>query len=222
MCVTQIEDLTLPVYSSSQFTTFNDYYSIKMDIENHTKVYLPNGVVIDASRKAGKAYRKEMEYQIAGNKVFAQVLRNGFRGPQEDQRILRVARLLDQLNGQERALCDLTDELFDICDEEQLRYVGSHPRLECLMKDVRFAADFVDEYAKRVGLWLEHLRLTGAQVSDIVSISLAANASKQRDMTTGLVWSAAMANPAGKIRPSGPGKLPYGVRTFPHKHSSSP
>jgi hypothetical protein len=193
-----------------------------MDIENHTKVYLKNSVVVDASRKAAKAYREEMERQMEANHVFKQVLQNRPRGPQEDQRILRVGRLLDQLNGQEKALLDLTDELFDICDKEQLRYVGNHPRLERLIKDVRYAADFVDEYAKRVGLWLEHLRMSNAQISDSVTLNLAANVSKQRDMTTGLVWSAAMASPAGKIRPPGPGKLPYGVRAFSYKHIIAP
>ena len=183
-----------------------------MDIENHTKVYLKNSVVVDANREDAKAYREAMERQMEANHVFKQVLKNRPRGPQEDQLILRVGRLLDQLNGQEKALLDLTDKLFDIYDKEQLRYVGNHPHLERLIKDVRYAADFVDEYAKRVGLWLEHLRMSNAQTSDSVTLNLAANVSKQRDMTTGLVWSAAMASPAGKIRPPGPGRLPYGVR----------
>lgn len=182
-----------------------------MDIENHTKVYLPNSVVVDASREAGKAYRDDIDMRMAGNKYFAQVLRQG--GIQTDQRILRVARLLDQLNGQEKALCDLTDEVFDICDKEQLRYVGNHPHLERLIKDVRYTADFVDEYAKRILLWLDYHRTNGIGLGDTARSSLASSVSKQRDMTTGLVWSAAMASPTGKIRPPGPGRLPYGVRT---------
>lgn len=181
-----------------------------MDIENHTKVYLPNNVVIDASKEDGKAYRDDIVIRMAGNKYFAQILRKA--GTQKDQRILRVARLLDQLNGQEQRLVELTDELFDICAKEKLRYVGFHPRLERLMKDVRYAADFVDEYAKRVVLWVGHLRTTGSTLSDSAMTTLGDSCSKQREMTTGLVWSAAMTNPAGKIRPPGPGKLPYGVR----------
>lgn len=188
-----------------------------MDIENHTKVYLPNSVVVDASREAGKAYRDDISMRMAGNKYFIQVLRQG--GVQKDQRILRVARLLDQLNGQEQKLIDLTDELFEICDREKLRYVGYHPRLERLMKDVRYTADFVDEFAKRVGLWLDYHRTHGIGLGDTARSSLQNSISKQREFTTGLVWSAAMANPAGMIRPPGPGKLPYGVRASSCTHT---
>ncbi|KKY31412.1 putative mating type protein [Diaporthe ampelina] len=99
-----------------------------MDIENHTKVYLPNNIVVDASKEAGKAYRDDIIIRMAGNKYFAQVLRQG--GTQKDQRILRVARLLDQLNGQEKKLCDLTDEVFDICAKEQRRYPAGAPNPE--------------------------------------------------------------------------------------------
>lgn len=188
-----------------------------MDIENHTKVYLPNNVVVEASEEAGKAYRDDIIVRMAGNKHIAQVLRKA--GTQKDPRILRVARLLDQLNGQEEKLVELTDELFDICAKEKRRYVGFHPRLESLMKNVRYAADFVDEYAKRVILWLEHLRTTGSTLSDSYMTILGNSCSRQREMTTGLVWSAAMTNPAGKVRPPGPGKLPYGVRpSFPRIH----
>lgn len=191
-----------------------------MDIENHNKVYLPNNVVVEASREAGKKYRDDISIRMAGNKYFAKVLQQG--GIQKDQRILRVARLLDQLNGQEQKLIDLTDELFDICDREKLRYVGYHPRLERLMKDVRYAADFVDEYAKRVGLWLDYHRTHGIGLGDTARSSLQNSISKQREFTTGLVWSAAMTNPAGKIRPPGPGKLPYGVRAFSsHTYTTS-
>lgn len=185
-----------------------------MDIENHTKVYLPNNIVVDASKEAGKAYRDDIIIRMDGNKYFAQVFRQG--GTQKDPRILRVARLLDQLNGQEKNLCDLTDEVFDICAKEQLRYVGFHPRLERLIKDVRRAADFVDEFAKRIILWLDYHRANGIGLGDTARSSLESSVSKQREWTTGLVWSAAMASPAGKIRPPGPGKLPYGVRApFP-------
>lgn len=207
---TQIANFELPIHTFSLITAVYRRYPTKMDIENHTKVYLPDNVVIDASRDDGKAYRNDIKMRMAGNKYFAQVLRQG--GVQKDQRILRVARLLDQLNGQEQRLVELTDELFDICDKEKLRYVGYHPRLEKLIKDVRCAADFVDEFAKRVVLWLEHLRTTGSTLSDSARTTLGDSVSKQRDMTLGLVWSAAMANPAGKIRPPGPGRLPYGVR----------
>lgn len=191
-----------------------------MDIENHKKVYLPGNVVVDASREAGKAYRTDISIRMAGNKYFAKVLQQG--GVQKDQRILRVARLLDQLNGQEQQLIDLTDELFEICDREQLRYVGYHPRLERLMKDIRYVADFVDEYAKRVGLYLDYHRTHGIGLGDTARSSLQTSISKQREFTTGLVWSAAMANPAGMIRPPGPGKLPYGVSaSSPHKYTAS-
>lgn len=188
-----------------------------MDVENHTKVYLPDNVVVDASREDGKAYRNDILMRVAGNKYFAQILRQG--GVQKDQRILRVARLLDQLNGQEKRLVELTDQLFEICDKEKLRFVGYHPRLEGLIKDVRRTADFVDEYAKRVALWLDYHRVHGIGLGDTARSSLEHSVSKQRDMTLGLVWSAAMANPAGKIRPPGPGNLPYGVRpSFSLKH----
>lgn len=191
-----------------------------MDIENHTKVYLKDSVVVDASREAGKAYRGDITIRMAGNKYFAQVLRQG--GIQNDQRILRVARLLDQLNGQEKSLIELTDEVFDICDKEKKRYVGYHPRLERLIKDVRYAADFVDEYAKRIVLWLEYHHTNGIGLSDTARSSLSSSVSKQREMTLGLVWSAVMASPAGKIRPPGPGKLPYGVRApFSQQHSGT-
>ncbi|KAG6367223.1 hypothetical protein INS49_001408 [Diaporthe citri] len=190
-----------------------------MDIENHGKVYLPDRV-IHASREDGKAYRNDISMRMAGNKYFIQILRQG--GVQKDQRILRVARLLDQLNGQEQKLIDLTDELFDICDREKLRYVGYHPRLERLMKDVRYAADFVDEYAKRVGLWLDYHRTHGIGLGDTARSSLQNSISKQREFTTGLVWSAAMANPAGMIRPPGPGKLPYGPRGAPNPELQEP
>nr|BAE93752.1 mating type gene [Diaporthe sp. P-Pt-16] len=191
-----------------------------MDIENHNKVYLPNNVVVEASREAGKKYRDDISIRMAGNKYFAKVLQQG--GIQKDQRILRVARLLDQLNGQEQKLIDLTDELFEICDREKLRYVGYHPRLERLMKDVRYAADFVDEYAKRVGLWLDYHRTHGIGLGDTARSSLQNSISKQREFTTGLVWSAAMTNPAGKIRPPGPGKLPYGPRGAPNPELQEP
>ncbi|KAI7784612.1 mating type [Diaporthe eres] len=191
-----------------------------MDIENHNKVYLPNNVVVEASREAGKKYRDDISIRMAGNKYFAKVLQQG--GIQKDQRILRVARLLDQLNGQEQKLIDLTDELFDICDREKLRYVGYHPRLERLMKDVRYAADFVDEYAKRVGLWLDYHRIHGIGLGDTARSSLQNSISKQREFTTGLVWSAAMTNPAGKIRPPGPGKLPYGPEGAPNPELQEP
>lgn len=191
-------------------TAVNWHHSIKMDVENHTNVYLPNNVVIDASKEAGKAYRDDIVIRMAGNTYFAQILRRG--GTQKDQRILRVARLLDQLNGQEQRLVELTDELFDICAKEKRRYVGFHPHLESLMKNVRYAADFVDEYAKRVILYLDYHRTHGIGLGDTARSSLESSVSKQREMTTGLVWSAAMTNPAGKIRPPGPGRLPYGVR----------
>lgn len=193
----------------------DDKNHTKMDIENHTKVYLPNSVVVDASKEAGKAYRDDITIRMSGNKYFADLLRQG--GVQKDQRILRVARLLDQLNGQEKALIKLTDEVFDICAKEQLRYVGFHPRLERLIKDVRHNADFVDEFAKRVGLWLDYHRTHGIGLGDTARSSLQRSVSEQRKLTTGLVWSAVMTSPTGKIRPPGPGKLPYGVRDlFPH------
>lgn len=198
-----------------QVAAVNRCSLIKMDIENHTKVYLPNSVVVDASKEAGKAYRDDITIRMSGNKYFADLLRQG--GVQKDQRILRVARLLDQLNGQEKALIKLTDEVFDICAKEQLRYVGFHPRLERLIKDVRHNADFVDEFAKRVGLWLDYHRTHGIGLGDTARSSLQRSVSEQRKLTTGLVWSAVMASPTGKIRPPGPGKLPYGVRdSFPH------
>jgi hypothetical protein len=192
-----------------------------MDIENHPKVYLKDNVVVDASREAAKAYRTEMEVHMVANNLFKQDLEKGPQGPQEDQCMLRVGRLLDQLNEQEKRLLDKTDEVFDVCDKEQLRYVGWHPQLECLLREVRRAADFVDEFAKRVGLWLEHLRKSNAKVSDSVTINLAASISRQRDITTGLVWSAVMESPTGRIRPPGPGKLPYGVSlSLRHKYTA--
>nr|WRY74166.1 mating type protein MAT1-1-2 [Diaporthe caulivora] len=191
-----------------------------MDIENHFKVYLLNNVVVYCSREDGKAYRNDIKMRMAGNKHFAQVLRQV--ETQKDPRVLRIARLLDQLNGQEQALIDLTDEVFAICDKEQLRYVGFHPRLERLIKDVRYAADFVDEYAKRVVLWLEHLRITGSKVNEMARTTLSDSVSKQRHCTTGLVWSAVMASPTGKIRPPGPGKLPYGSAGAPNPELQEP
>lgn len=183
-----------------------------MDIENHKKAYLKDGVVVDASREAAKAYRNEMYRRMAGNKYFSQIFLQGGE-IHKDQRLLRVSRLLDQLNEQEKALLDSTDELFDVCDKEKLRYVAIHPHLERLMDDIRYAADFADEYARRMGLWLDYHRRNGIGLADSARSSLEDSVSRQRDMTCGLVWAAAMANPAGRIRPPGPGKLPYGVRS---------
>ncbi|POS79604.1 hypothetical protein DHEL01_v202001 [Diaporthe helianthi] len=192
-----------------------------MDIENHTDVYLKDGVVVDASRKAAKAYSSEMTMRMAGNKYFSQVfIQRG--GNQKDQRLLRVGRLLDQINEQEKALLDLTTKLFAVCDKEKLRYIAIHPHLERLIDDVRYVADFVDEYARRMGLWLDYHRKNSIGLADSARASLKDSISRQRDITCGLVWAAAMANPAGRIRPPGPGKLPYGPAGAPNPEQQKP
>ncbi|KAJ0123428.1 mating type [Diaporthe amygdali] len=183
-----------------------------MDVENHKYVYLADNVTVDASKEAGQSYLKEIRVRMAGNKYVAHVLR---QGGSQDPRIKRVARLLEQLNGQEQAMCDFCVEVFDTCARNPVRYVGFDPHLDNLMKKLRRAADYADEFGKRILLWVEHLRITGSVLSDTASRSLESSLPIQRDMTLGIVWSAAMACPA-KIRPPGPGSLPYHPQGAPN------
>nr|BAE93758.1 mating type gene [Diaporthe sp. 930811-14] len=183
-----------------------------MDVENHKYVYLADNVTVDASKEAGQSYLKEIRVRMAGNKYVAHVLR---QGGSQDPRIKRVARLLEQLNGQEQAMCDFCVEVFDTCARNPVRYVGFDPHLDNLMKKLRRAADYADEFGKRILLWVEHLRITGSVLSDTASRSLESSLPIQRDMTLGIVWSAAMACPA-KIRPPGPSSLPYHPKGAPN------
>ncbi|KAL1858334.1 hypothetical protein Daus18300_009952 [Diaporthe australafricana] len=177
-----------------------------MDSENHKYVYLPNNVTVDASEEAGLGYLMQLRIRSVGNQYYIDVIREGNH---KDVRVKRVAQLLQDLNRQEKALCDLSQQVFDIRTENERRYIGNDPRLEVIMKKLGCHADFVAEFAKRVILWLDHLRIAGSKLSDQTRRTLEHSMSVQRDLTKGLFWSATMASRVGKIRGPVPGSLPY-------------
>ncbi|KAI3398626.1 hypothetical protein diail_8974 [Diaporthe ilicicola] len=179
---------------------------MEMEWEKHKYVYLPNNVIVDASPEAGLGYIKQLRIRSEGNKYFILVIREG---KSRDPRLLRVAQLLGQLNGKEKALCDSSQRVFDIRAKDPRRYIGYDPAMIGHMKELRGFASLVDEFAKRVILYCDHLRINGSKLRDDTRVALESTMSVQRKMTLGLVWSTQRASRLGVTPGPGPLSLPY-------------
>lgn len=176
-------------------------------------VYLPDGKTIDASKAAGLDNLAKLQVRIAGNNFFIDLI--GETGT-KDLRIKRIAQLLEGLNKYAKQFCKVCDDAFEVCAKDPRRYRDSHHHLEDLKKNMDRAADYVYEHAKRILLYLEHLRTTGSKMDDSARLTLQTSMTTQKELIFAARWSVIKEMALDVRPPPGPASLPYGhVRFMP-------
>ncbi|ROV87081.1 hypothetical protein VSDG_10005 [Cytospora chrysosperma] len=170
-------------------------------------VYLPDGKTIDASKAAGLDNLAKLQVRIAGNNFFIDLI--GETGT-KDLRIKRIAQLLEGLNKYAKQFCKVCDDAFEVCAKDPRRYRDSHHQLEDLKKAMDRAADYVYEHAKRILLYLEHLRTTGSNMDDSARVTLQTSMTTQKELIFAARWSVIKEMALDVRPPPGPASLPFG------------
>ncbi|ROW10454.1 hypothetical protein VMCG_01698 [Cytospora schulzeri] len=178
-----------------------------MSDKAYDRVYLPDGKCIDTSKKAGLDALTKLRVRIVGNNFFIDLIgESGVR----DERIKRIAQLLEKLNKYAKEFSNVCDDAFEICAKDPRRYRGPHYQLEALKKHMDRTADYAYEYAKRVLLYLELLSTTGSTMVASARLTLQTSMTTQKELIFAARWSVIKEMALDVRPPPGPASLPYG------------